>query len=71
MLGSRSRMSHQRRFSRGENVVQSKFDDEACNKGEDPEGEVARMTSPRAPRCGFTSSNYEGSENDTHCAEGS
>ena len=25
---------------RGENVVQSKFDDEACEKGVDPEGEV-------------------------------
>ena len=51
----------------------SKFDDEACKKGEDPEGEVcSNDVAPGAEmwldHFEYTC-NYEvGSENDTHCA---
>ena len=58
---------------RGENVVQSKFDDEACEKGVDPEGEVcSNDVAPGAEmwldHFQYTC-NYEvGKESDTHCA---
>jgi len=58
---------------RGENVVQSKFDDEACKKGEDAEGEVC--SNDVAPGAEMWLDHFEytcnfdvGQEGDTHCA---
>ena len=58
---------------RGENVVQSKFDDEACNKGEDAEGEVcSNDVAPGAEmwldHFQYTCNYDVGTEGDTHCA---